>query len=150
MSGFIDDSDLRRLEQTMKQMGKVPQKCVTKAARKGGNALIRAVRRNAPVDTGALKKGLKLKGEKHRKKGKKAYQVTFSADDNDVFQKKNADGEITGYYPVSQEYGFFAKNGRYIPGYRYMRNAAEDNEAEINGVMLDTLDKELEREWNKN
>lgn len=149
MSAYFDAKDLKRLEKTVKKMGGIPQKCVTKAARKGGNVVMRAVKAAAPVDTGALKSGLKLKAEKSRKKGKKVYEITFTSDMNEVFQKKNAEGKITGYYPVSQEYGFFARNGRYIPGYHFMRNSADANSGEMSGVTIKTLSDEIDKEWNK-
>ena len=110
---------------------------------------MKEVKRTAPVDTGDLKRGLKFKAEKSRKKGKKVYQITFSADMNDIFQKKNAEGKITGYYPVSMEYGYFAKNGRYIPGYRFMRKSAENKESDVNGVTITVLSDELDKEWAK-
>lgn len=149
MAAEIDFSDISRLKKSIKKLGKLPQKCVTKAARKGGSVVMEEVKNTAPVDTGDLKRGLKLKAEKSRTKGKKVYQITFSADMNDVFQKKNADGKISGYYPVSMEYGYFAKNGRYIPGYRFMRKAAENKESEVQGVTITTLADELDKEWTK-
>ena len=144
-----DFSDLTRLANGVKRLGQLPQKCVTKAARKGGNVVLREVRQTAPVDTGALKRGIKLKAERNRKKGKKVFQITFTADMNAVFQKKNALGKVTGYYPASMEYGYFARNGNYIPGYHFMRRAAESKEAEMNGVTIQTLADELDKEWNK-
>lgn len=149
METKLNFSDFRRLKKSIKEVGKLPQKCVTKAARKGTNVVMKEVKSTAPVDTGDLKRGLKLKAEKSRTKGKKVYQITFSADMNDVFQKKNADGKVTGYYPVSMEYGYFARNGRYIPGYRFMRKAAENKESEVNGVTITTLADELDKEWAK-
>lgn len=149
MSVKTDFSELKKLEKTIKKMGGIPQKCVTKAARKGGNVVMKEVKSTAPVDTGALKSGLKLKAEKSRTKGKKVYEITFSSDMNDVFQKKNADGKITGYYPVSMEYGYFTRNGRYIPGYRFMRNSAESKAGEMSGVTIKTLADEIDKEWAK-
>ena len=87
------------------------------------NIALKSARKNAPQgDTGELKGGMKLIGEKSRTKGKKVYQVVFDRSKNNVFQKKNKDGKVTGYYPASQEYGFFAKNGRYISGYHFMKS----------------------------
>ena len=44
MAVDIDLSDFRRLSRTVGKLGGLPQKCVTKAARKGGNLVLRAVR----------------------------------------------------------------------------------------------------------
>ena len=91
------------------------------------NIVLRDAKANAPYDTGALKKGMKLQGERSRYKGKKYIRLYLTHAMNDVFQKKNKQGEVTGYYPISQEYGFFAKNGRYIPGFRFIHGSLEDN-----------------------
>ena len=149
MSNNTDFSDLERLKSSLLRVGKLPQKCVTKAAKKGGNVVMKAVKSKAPVDTGTLKSGLKMKAEKSRKKGKKVYQITFSSDMNEVFQKKNAEGAVTGYYPASMEYGYFARDGSYIPGYHFMRQAAEEKQAEMESVTINMLADELDKEWAK-
>jgi hypothetical protein len=114
---------MKKLQKDLQKLGQIPQKHVTASAKKGMNTVLKDARANAPYDTGELKKGIILKGEQTRTKGKKAYQVIFDPAKNDVFQKKNAAGEVTGYYPVSQEYGFFARNGRFIPGYRFIHDS---------------------------
>lgn len=155
MAVDINLSDFRKLSRTVDKIGQLPKKCVTKAARKGGNLVMKAVRQKAPVDTGSLKKGLRLKGEKNRAKGKKVYDIVFDAGMNSVFQKPiqnpgEAGGQSkTAYYPASMEYGYFARNGRYIPGYRFMRGAAEEAEAAAASAMVNTLSGELDREWEK-
>lgn len=155
MAVDIDLSDFRRLSRTVEKLGGLPQKCVTKAARKGGNLVLKAVKQKAPVDTGDLKRGLRLKAEKTRTKGKKVYDIVFDAGMNDVFQKpvKNpgeAGGKSrTAYYPASMEYGYFARNGRYIPGYHFMRGAAEESEGAAAGVTVQVLSDEVEKEWSK-
>lgn len=145
----LDISDLRRLEGEIKALGGVPQRCVTKAARKGANVILKAARKNAPKKTGNLRRGMKLKGEKSRIKGKKVYQVTFRADMNEIFQKKNKEGKIVGYYPVSQEYGFIKRNGEYKPGKRYMKQAAEEHGGTASGMMIQVLSEEVDKEWQK-
>lgn len=87
MTVNIDWSDFRRLSRTVDKLGGLPQKCVTKAARKGGNLVLKAVRQKAPEDTGDLKRGLRLKAEKTRTKGKKVFDIVFDAGMNSVFQK---------------------------------------------------------------
>ena len=155
MAVDIDLSDFRRLSRTVGKLGGLPQKCVTKAARKGGNLVLRAVRQKAPVNTGELKRGLGLKGEKSRIKGKKVYDIVFDAGMNDVFQKfiqnpGEAGGKSkTAYYPASMEYGYFARNGRYIPGYHFMRGAAEELEGAAADIAVQVLSEEVEKEWSK-
>lgn len=137
---------MKELQKSMKKLGSVPQKHVTSSARKGMNIVLKDAKANAPYDTGDLKKGMILKGEKSRYKGKKVYKVIFDPKMNDVFQKKNASGEVTGYYPFSQEYGFFTKNGRYIPGFRFVRDSLTDNVGKIEKVIVSEMKKKIDTE----
>lgn len=137
---------MKELEKSLKKLGKVPQKHVTASAKKGMNISLKDSRANAPYDTGMLKKGIVLKGERSRSKGKKVYRVVFDRAMNDVFQKKNKEGKVTGYYPVSQEYGYFAKNGRYIPGYRFIRDSLTDNVSKIESTIVSEMKKKIDAE----
>jgi len=134
---------MRELMRTIRTLERLPQKVVTKAARKGMNVALLAARRRAPVDTGMLKKGLKLSGEKARTKGKKVYQVTFDKGMNDVFAKVSQAGKRS-YYPASQEFGW-TTNGKYTPGYNYLKKSMDSNtqkiETTIVRVMTDEIDK---------
>jgi len=127
---------MRELERSLKKLGKVPQKHVTSSSRKAMNIVLKESRANAPVDTGMLKKGIKLVGERAKVKGKKIYRVVFDRNMNDVFQKKNKEGKVTGYYPYSQEYGFFARDGKYIPGYRFISDSLTDNVSKIEKTIV--------------
>ncbi len=135
-----------QLVKSLNRLGKVPQKHVTSSSRKAMNISLKDARANAPYDTGALSKGMKLKGERSRVKAKKVYQVVFDDKYNHIFQKPNKDGKITGYYPVSQEYGFFAKNGRYIPGYRFVRDSLTDNVGAIEKTIVSEMKKKIDAE----
>ena len=137
---------MKQLEKSLKKLGKVPQKHVTASSKKGMNIVLKDAKANAPYDTGMLKKGIVLKGERSRSKGKKVYRVVFDRAMNDVFQKKNAEGKITGYYPVSQEYGFFAKNGRYIPGYRFIHDSLADNTRKVEKKIVSEMKKRIDAE----
>lgn len=129
-----------------KKIGQVPQKHVTSSSRKAMNIVLKSSRANAPYYEGYLEKGMKLKGERSRVKGKKVYQVIFNPDMNHIFQKPNKQGKITGYYPVSQEYGFFAKNGRYIPGYRFIHDSLIDNTSKIEKTIVSEMQKKIDAE----
>lgn len=137
---------MRELQRSLRQLGKVPQKHVTSSARKGMNIVLASSKVNAPFDTGQLKKGMKLKGEKSRFRGKKVYQVVFDPAMNDVFQKKNAQGQVTGYYPVSQEYGYFSRSGRYIPGYRFIHDSLTSNTEKMSKTMVSEMKKKIDQE----
>ena len=137
---------MEQLIKDLKKLGSVPQKHVTSSARKAMNISLKDARSKAPPDTGLLQKGMKLKGERSMFKCKKVYQVVFDERMNDVFQKKNAQGQITGYYPVSQEYGFFARNGSYIPGYRFVSDSLTDNVGQIEKTIVTDMKTKIDAE----
>jgi HK97 gp10 family phage protein len=135
-----------KLLKDLEKIGNVPQKHVTSSSRKAMNVVLKQSRATAPYDEGYLEKGMKLKGERSRAKGKKVYQVIFNPDMNHIFQKPNKEGKITGYYPVSQEYGFFAKNGRYIPGYRFIHDSLADNTQRVEKTIVSEMQKKIDAE----
>jgi HK97 gp10 family phage protein len=134
---------MKELQKSLKKLSKVPQKHVTASARKGMTIIKKGAKTRAPEDTGALKKGIILKPEKSKYRGKKVYKVVFDPAMNDIFQKGDA------YYPASQEYGFFAKNGRYIPGFRFIHNSLTDNAASMEKTIVDTMKKKIDNEISK-
>ncbi len=135
-----------KLQKDLEKIGQVPQKYVTASARRGMNIALKDSKANAPYDTGMLKKGIVMKGERARAKGKKVYRIVFNRNMNDVFQKPNKEGKVTGYYPISQEYGFFAKNGRYIPGYRFIHDSLIDNTSKIEKTIVSEMQKRIDIE----
>lgn len=137
---------MKQLEKSLKKLGKVPQKHVTASSKKGMNIVLKDAKANAPYDTGMLKKGIKLVGERSRTKGKKVYRVVFDRAMNDIFQKKDSSGRVVAYYPISQEYGFFAKNGRYIPGYRFLHNSLKNNSREMGKTIVKEMKKRIDAE----
>lgn len=142
---FFKIDGMDKLKKDIVKLGKIPQGDVSSSAKKGMNIALRDARANAPVDEGYLKKGIVLKAERSRTKGKKVYRAVFDDKINDIFQKKNKKGEVVAYYPVSQEYGYFAKNGRYIPGYRFMHNALNNNTKQMKDVVVSTMIKKLDK-----
>ncbi len=134
-----------KLQKSLKKLGDVPQKYLTAAARKGMNIVKKDAKADAPYLTGALEKGIILVPEK-TKQGKKVYRAVFNRAMNDVFQKPNKDGKITGYYPISQEYGFFAKNGRYIPGFAFIRGSLEKDATAVEKTIVETMQKKIDAE----
>lgn len=154
---------MKELEKAISTLEKLPQKCVTKAAKKGANISLKDARKNAPEgETGMLKKGIVIKGERSRYKSKKVYQVGMDHRMNDIFVKSHkarANNSNLGkgkaklkigeqaraYYPASQEYGFFARNGRYIPGFHYLKNSLVDNKPQIEKEIVNVLSKEIDK-----
>lgn len=139
---------MAELERLFGRLGKVPQTVATKSARAGGSIALKAAKANAPEDTGDLKRGIILKRERSKVKGKAVYDVTIDPTMNDVFVKISKDGKRS-YYPASQEYGFLTVDGRYVPGYRYLRRAIDDNQAQIEIKVLETAGKEVDKALRK-
>lgn len=138
------------LIQMITDFGKLPVKTVKKAARSGIQIAYLSARHFAPVDTGQLRRGLKIVGERSKRMGKKTFQVTFDRAKNDIFAKYGSENPENGirkryYYPASQEYGFQTVNGRYIPGYNYLRKSIEVNDNRIEKTMIDVLIEEIEK-----
>ncbi len=138
---------MKELERSIKRLGQLPQSCVTKASRKGALIALRAAKANAPVDTGDLRRGLVLKGERTKVKGKKVYQVTPDPKMNSVFVKLSKSGK-RAYYPASQEFGFRTRGGGYTPGYNYLKKSL-DNSGAIEQTIVDVLSKEIDKELSK-
>ena len=136
---------MEKLQNNLKKLGEVPQKYVTASAKKGMNIVKKDAKADSPYLTGNLEKGIVLVPEK-TKPGKKVYRVVFDDKMNDVFQKPNKEGRITGYYPVSQEYGFFAKDGRYIPGFAFVRGALEKDAPTVESTIVNTMQKKIDAE----
>ena len=151
--------DLPKFYATLRRVEKVPQRVVTRAAGKGATVVRRAVRGAVPVDTGALKRGIVRKGERSRTKGKKVYDLMFDPGMNDIFQKPIKEPGSAGgksphaYYPASMEYGFLtrSKGGglSYVPGYHFMRDAAESSSFPAKQATIKAFIAEMEKEWAK-
>jgi len=135
---------MKELKRYFQKLSKVPQSSVTKGAKKGANIAYKDAKKDAPVDEGNLKKGIILKPEKSKFKGKKVYQVTFNPAMNDIFVKMTVDGERY-YYPASQEYGYFTRDGKYIPGYHFMRDSIENNDTAIKETIINEMIKQLDK-----
>lgn len=135
---------MKELERMFKQLEKVPQTVATKSARAGAAIALRAARAKAPVDTGNLKSGIILKRERRVKVGKAVYDVMMDPAKNDIFVKTTKDGKRY-YYPASQEYGYIAPDGSYIPGYHFLRDSLEDNTRQIEQKVIDTAKKSVEK-----
>ena len=152
---------IKEVRKLFEAAGKAPAKVLTKATKSAGKVIQKAAKNNAPEDTGALRKHIKIKAEK-AKKGKRVYQVWVDAesikikgkiyklDDGKGFAKdskysKDDKGEAKrSFYPASQEYGW-TTNGKYHPGFNYMHKAADDYGGTVKGLMLTIMASELDK-----
>ncbi|HHY28452.1 MAG TPA: HK97 gp10 family phage protein [Desulfitobacterium dehalogenans] len=142
-----------KLQKSLKKLGNVPQKHVTASAKKGMNIVLKQAKADAPKDTGSLKRGMKLSGERSKFKGKKVYRIVFDSAMNSTFQKENKNGEITGYYPASMEYGFFDRKGKHhekskntgwIVG--FVHSGLTDNVRKVEKTIVDTMKQKIDAE----
>jgi HK97 gp10 family phage protein len=132
---------LKELQRAIKELGKAPG--VTPAARKGMTIAYRSAKTKAPEDTGDLKKGIILKKERSRR-GKAVFQVTMDSSMNDIFVKVSKDGKRS-YYPAAQEYGYITRDGGYMPGAYFMRDALQQNQSKIEKTIIDSMLKSIDK-----
>lgn len=148
------------LERAFKRLGKVPQTTATKSARAGASIAHKAAKVNAPVDEGNLKQGIIMKRERRTKQGKAVYDVMMDPNKTELYRRETKSGtrRIGGkkpdannrtkggyYYPASQEYGFLTVDGRYVPGYRFLRNSITENAAAIERKIVETAGKDVDK-----
>jgi hypothetical protein len=131
---------IRELQQMLERGQRAPAKVLTKAAKMGAKIPLVVARQKAPVDTGKLKRGIRLFSEK-RKTGKKVYQLAFNRNMNDVFAKTYGNGK-RAYYPASMEYGFKNNRGSF-QGLRFMREALQSQRSLVEQTIVNELASSL-------
>ena len=146
---------MKELIVTLNKLEKIPQRFITKAARKGILVAKKASKKGGWIDqTGNLRKAIKERPEKTRTRGKKVYQLGLDPSYNDVFQRKvknptnkknGGTGNATGYYPASQEFGFRTKDGGWVPGFNYLKEGLTKNNVQIEKVMVQTIAQEIDK-----
>lgn len=128
------------VKQLFEEVGKAPARVLSTSARKGARIALAYAKAHVPVgvewttgkyahEPGTLKKSLKIKAEKS-KKGKKVY--TVGPDD-------------TGWYAHFLDSGFTTRNGRFIPGTRFLRDSVDRNREEIQNTILTEMANELDK-----
>lgn len=138
---------MKELVDAVERLGALPQKCVTGAARKGANVVLKAARAKAPKKSGALRKGIKLKKERSRTKGKAVFDVAMDPKKNDLFVKE-ANGKRY-YYPASMEYGFKLRGGGKREGFHFLKSSADENTNQVERTMIEELARRVDVEWGK-
>lgn len=142
-SGVVGVREVQRL---FEEVGRAPAKVLTKAVKKSARIVLLAARANAPVDEGNLKKGIRLRAERRGRRGKRVYQVGVfgKSGGGEEFVKYSSRGKRS-FYPASQEYGWTDESGKYHPGYRYLRNAADRNAQRVHTSILEIMGEELDK-----
>lgn len=133
----------------MNELGELPQKCVTGAAKDGAKIALDSAKSKAPRDTGKLREGIILIGEKKPPgKAKKVYQVGMDPKMTSEFVRITKDGKRS-YYPGVVEYGYIAKDGTPVPGVHFLRDSLIDNYVPIERAIIDELARRIDKELKK-
>ncbi len=137
---------VREVQQLLDRVGKASAKVMTASAKAGAKIVQADAKANATEDTGAMKRGIKLKAEK-RKTGKKVYRIGFygKSGKGEEFVRIYANGTKRAFYPVSQEYGWVDRNGVRHPGVKFLRNALNNNREAIKNKILETMGAAINR-----
>ena len=157
MSVHFKIQGLDNLRATVERIGKLPQKCVNRSAKEGAQFGLEKMKEQTHFKdtTGTLKKGMGLKAEKYKRRGKKAYQITYKKSYTKIFTEPpivdvgRYGGDPRGrfYYPASVEFGRKGIGGKRPKN--FMLDAADRNSDGIKKKMIDVLDRELQKEANK-
>jgi hypothetical protein len=137
----MDIRGLRKLQKTLKRMSDADKKELRKAAkretREAMRPLHRAARANAPVETGRLRKAVKLRAWKRPEPGEVGIKVV-------VNPGRGRDDPRGAYYGMMVEQGYIA-NGTYVPGRYYLKRAYEAHHAgalrDLSGRLSKTIDQ---------
>lgn len=135
---------MQGLLRDLKEFGdKAPRRALAKGVRKGANKILSDAKGSSPVKTGLLKNNLYLKTESgNTRKLKVVIDVTWRGGIEDFVKYENGQRY---YYPASQEYGFKTKNGGYVEGRYFLRDARDENDTQF----ADTVEQALADELNK-
>lgn len=160
MANSVEVIGLRELTKTFINLGIQPRKVLPGAVRSAAKIQQRSAKIKAPKDTGLLQRGIVIRSERSRSKFKKVYQVTMDKKYTDFYRRLSKNSYLrvrfrkrklkisfekkVYYYPASQEYGFKARNGRYIPGYRYLKKSADENDSLIKSTIVNDLAKRID------
>lgn len=139
------------IKNSVERLGKVPLSALNMPVKKSATKVAQLARKNAPKRTGALRKGIRVRGRKEKgsARGKVIYNVWMDPAMNETFVKiAKTRGGTRYYYPGSMEYGFRTRNGRVLGRY-YMAQAAKDLEPYHEQLVLDELGKKLDKAWAK-
>lgn len=127
MEQLIDlQAKIRANEALFRQLNQfapaLAKKIMRKAARKAAKPLLDAARSFAPVETGALRKGIKIRSVKR----KRSSQIIGVKVQTPTREQLGIPEDASHYYPAVLEYGTSE-----IPARSYMRNARDAAERDV-------------------
>lgn len=132
--------DINKLE-------KMPQKEISKGARRGANVILHDARSRASARhiTGKMSKKLRLKAERSKKRGKKVFQITYPKADKFPEAVKITKDGTRYYYPSSQNYGFKTVDGDKVEGLHFLEGAMKSKSKQAAKVMIEEIGKEIDK-----
>jgi len=137
-----DKQTARRLHRLV---SKVQKRVVGKALRAGGKPVLAATKAKAPVDTGRLKGSLKLRTARLSRRRKRQGEFGMEVRTG-TREELGLAPDATGYYPISQEYGWKLRGGGAAPARPYMRPAADERRREALGIIGREIASGVKRE----
>lgn len=143
--GSVSSADIRALsdeiDEVIRELGKVPAG-ISLPLKRSAAKVAKVSKGYAPKRTGALRKGIVVKGkrERSRTKGKYVYDVWMNPKMNETFVKSSVVGN-RAYYPASMEHGFVTRSGTYYDGFHYMKTAANAVDGIYEAMLLTELNK---------
>lgn len=112
---------------------KIQKQYMRKSLRAGTKLVADVVRRNTPVLTGRLRKGIKVRAGK-RSRGLIGYFVLLP-----TRAQLGIDPKAKWYYPAVLEWGGITKTGRIIPALGFMRRSLESSREPATAKVAETL-----------
>lgn len=143
---------LDELQRQLDDIGKLPKRSLTAAAKAGMAPILAQARSNASPysKSGMMKKGIKSITETPNKRNKAVYRINWWSKYSDIYKKKIKNAGIYGgkknpaYYPQSVEWGFPSKHKK-VAGKYFVRTAIEQHQAEATQKVIDTLFAEIDK-----
>lgn len=143
---------LDELQRQLDDIGKLPKRSLTTAAKAGMAPILAQARANASPfsKSGMMKKGIKSLTETPNKRNKAVYRINWWGKYSETYKKKIHNPGIYGgkknpaYYPQSVEWGFPNKKGK-VPGKYFVRSAIEQHQAQASQKIIDTLMSEIDK-----
>jgi len=132
--------DKRILRMFEKLAARAQKKVYRQAARKAAKPILQTAKAKVPVDSGKLKKSLKIKAIKRSRTQVGVVVVTGTR------QQLGIDSSEKGYYPAHLELGHKDRSGKQIPARPFLRNSLKSHRGRSNRIFRNEMIAGIERE----
>lgn len=138
METVVSIEGMQELMRSSRAVDEAVRRILGEAVKAGADIVAQDARARAPVDTGALRRGIKAEITWDKNKSKAFAGAGMDKDMNDTFVKYSSNGKRY-YYPASIEYG--TKNA---PARPFLRPALEHNKARVKQEVTDRIKRAME------